>query len=586
MKKVFTYLAFLGAAAFMVFSCSPLPEDCSHVEEVVAAPAVTITVSGITDNSATVTIAPDGAANYYAYVVDQSAEAAELDAKKLYSNGYSSVANGLVKYTTTPSTTVELEDLKPNKVYQVYAVAGSTTGVVGVIAVESFLTTDTGTPTPGTPTKKENVLSVAFSENVTYDATKPATAYYYAYNAAEIDNTDPKKPVLVNNGKVGDAKVDVAVKGATVTFTVTLDGTNPLPAGAYYTIGYPAGAFVDAVGNPCPARSHLTGLTSKGELGFGGFYGRVSTKAFDLEYDKEKETALPNEPYFSYGIPEGTEFYEIADDANATMTVIQSSKTKVSTTVYDLENDYDWEYDSKDNAIVVYYPDDIDINPGDNFKINIAAGAIQDVYGNTSNAFEVGYLCAYGYKLEDVYGTYQNSGRSIYTGYNEKAWALTIAKSDDLKKGNVMFTEYYGYELEEPFYGNFNTDTGVLTFPMYYNWLGGTVSSGYYFDFYALSYGATKAEPEMTMTMTEAGKFTTGSDRPGYYYDVYAMPESGNVEDIPADAEPLGYDYNFFYPIFEKVVVEPTEVTTSSVKSYWKSARTPKEIEFTRLLAQ
>ena len=86
MKKVFTYLAFLGAVAFMAFSCSPLPEDNSHTDVVVAAPAVNITISDVTDYTATVTIAPAGAANYYAYVVDKSDNAEELDPAKLYAN--------------------------------------------------------------------------------------------------------------------------------------------------------------------------------------------------------------------------------------------------------------------------------------------------------------------------------------------------------------------------------------------------------------------------------------------------------------------------------------------------------------------
>lgn len=480
MKKVYTYLAAV-AAALVVFSCQTVPHDDSHVDEVVSAPNVAISVSEITDFTATVTIAPEGAANYYAYVIDESDEAEELDPEALYANKYKSVANGLVKYATSGSTTVELEDLEPNTTYQVYAVAGSTTGVVGTVAVKSFLTTDKGTPTPGTPTKKENVLAVAFSEDVTYDATKPATAYYYAYNTAIIDKTDPENPKLVFDGKVGEAKVDVTVNGATVIFTVTLDGTNPLPAGAYYTIGYPAGAFVDAVGNPCPIRTHLTGVTQEGNLGFAGFYGRVSTKAFDLEFDEEKETAAPSEYSFLYGIPEGTEFYEIVKNATATMTVICSSDSKVITTVYNLENDYDWEYDDEENAIVVYYPDDVDITGGDIFKINIDEGAIQDIYGNTNNAFEVGYLYSYGYKLSDFYGTY------TYTGqwYNHGPFTtegVVIAPREPFedpdqeeyyKDRNVAI---YGLFKNNPsaetlpafesynttHYGTFNVDTGIL----------------------------------------------------------------------------------------------------------------------------
>jgi hypothetical protein len=569
MKKVYTYLAAV-AAALVVFSCQTVPHDDSHVDEVVSAPNVAISVSEITDFTATVTIAPEGAANYYAYMIDESDEAEELDPSALYANKYSSVANGLVKYATSGSTTVELEDLEPNTTYQVYAVAGSTTGVVGTVAVKSFLTTDNGTPTPGTPTKKENVLAVAFSEDVTYDATKPATAYYYAYNTAIIDKTDPKNPELVFDGKVGEAKVDVTVNGATATFTVTLDGTNPLPAGAYYTVGYPAGAFVDAVGNPCPIRTHLTGVTQDGNLGFAGFYGRVSTKAFDLEYDEEKETVSPSETVFQYGIPEGTEFYDLVKNAKATMTVISKGTSKVSTTVYDLEPDYDWFYSVKRNAIVVYYPDDIDINPGDLFKINIDEGAMQDVYGNANTAFEVGYLYSYGYDLEEIYGTYQNSGETIFSSKSdEEPWTFTLAETDDPTKGNLMITEYYGFDELEGIYANFDVDRGILTLPIHYSvfYLGGMVVGPYYYDFSAWSYNSTASEPTMTLSMTSLGEFASGNDYPGYVVDVYAMPESGNVEDIDPENDYLGYDFNMFYPEFSKVnVVGAPTVAPSSVK--------------------
>lgn len=480
MKKVYTYLAAV-AAALVVFSCQTVPHDDSHVDEVVSAPNVAISVSEITDFTATVTIAPEGVANYYAYVIDESDEAEELDPEALYANKYSSVANGLVKYATSGSTTVELEDLEPNTTYQVYAVAGSTTGVVGTVAVKSFLTTDKGTPTPGTPTKKENVLAVAFSEDVTYDATKPATAYYYAYNKAIIDKTDPENPELVFDGKVGEAKVDVAVDGATATFTVTLDGTNPLPAGAYYTVGYPAGAFVDAVGNPCPIRTHLTGVTPDGNLGFAGFYGRVSTKAFDLEFDEEKETAAPSEDSFLYGIPEGTEFYDLVKNAKATMTVISEGKSKVSTTVYDLKKDYDWGYDEDENGILVFYPDDIEITPGDLFKINIDEGAMQDVYGNSNTAFEVGYLYSYAYNLEDIFGTYKLLAVTQYAGKYEEAEVIIAPAPEDDEDYEDMDVIIYNLfkstpccdDLDEftnyntPFGATFDEDFGILKFGWY-----------------------------------------------------------------------------------------------------------------------
>ena len=550
MKKVLTYLSAWVAGAALVFSCSPLPEDNSHVDEVVKAPTVDITVSGIDDYSATVTIAPAGAAAYYSYVIDQSDEAAELDADALYAGKYSSVAQGLVKYDQSASTTVELEDLDPNTTYQVYAIAGSTTGVVGEIVVKSFTTGDTGNPAIDGIQRKGNAVSVAFNEVVKYNESKPATAKYYAYNLAQIE--DGK---LVSNGEMGDAHVEVSTSGNVVTFTVTLDGTNPLPDGAYFTIAYPEGAFVDALGNPTAAQNHLTGVTSAGELGFGGIYGRIPVKAFELVDDAEKAIVVPSEEYLVYGIPEGVQIAWMEAEAEATITAVSTTPSKNSTVEYKLAARQDWGYAQQMGGVVVFYPADFDISGGDNFTVKIAADSFTDIYGNGNAALEHSYLYSYNYKLEDIYGTYQNSGETIFSSKSdEDPWTFTISKTSDSSKGNVMISEYYGFDGLE-LYANFDVDKGELTFPVHYSVapLGGVVVGQYFYDFSAWSYSSTQDAPNMTLYMTEAGKFTGGNDYPGYVVDVYAMPESGNVSDIDTDADYLGYDYNMFYPVFTKV---------------------------------
>lgn len=583
MKKVYTYLAALAAAALVVFSCQPLPEDLSHVDEIVKAPAVTISVSEITDYTATVTIAPDGAANYYAYVVDKSNSADELNPEKLYANKYSSVANGLVKYATEASKTVELEDLDPNSVYQVYAVAGSTTGVVGTISVASFTTTDKGTPAPTGISKKDNVLQVKFSEAVVYKSDKPATAYYYALNAAIIDKSDKDNPVLVDNGCVGEANVSVAVSGSVATFTVTLDGTNPLPDGAYFTVGYPAGAFEDVVGNPAPARTHVTGLTSSATLGFGGFYNRMPTKAFELEYDEEQELTGPEDDAFFYAIPEGVQFYGLTKNAKATMTVNSESASKTTTSVYTLTPSKEWGYIPVLGSLVLLYPNDIAISGGDTLSLEIAAGSAEDIYGNTNAALKQDLLYIYGYKLEDIYGTYWNSGKTIFTSKDdENPWSFTIEESDDPEKGNVMITQYYGFDGLS-IYGTFDGDMGTFTFPIHYSavYLGGFVYDEYYLDFSAWSYNSTKDAPNMTLYMTELGYFTGGNDYPGYVYDIYSLPESGDPDDIDWDNDYVGYNYNMFTPVFERMdeQVDDEEPVAASMmvrSSLWTPSKATK----------
>ena len=136
-----------------------------------------------------------------------------------------------------------------------------------------------------------------------------------------------------------------------------------------------------------------------------------------------------------------------------------------------------------------------------------------------------------------------------------------------------MITEYYGFdELKQ--YGTFDVDKGELTFPIHYSafYLGGYVDEGIYYDYSAFCYYCTEDEPDITLSMTSLGEFTSGNDFLGYVYDAYKMPESGKVEDIDEKADYLGYDYNLFRPIFSKVD-ETLKAAKTSLKSFWTPSR-------------
>ena len=226
---------------------------------------------------------------------------------------------------------------------------------------------------------------------------------------------------------------------------------------------------------------------------------------------------------------------------------------------------------------------------GDNVTIDIPEKYITDIYGNTSAAVTIGaFLYSYGYKIDDICGTYVNSGASAFgAAYNEDSWTFVLAKSDDAKKGNVMITEYYGFdELKQ--YGTFDVDKGELTFPIHYSafYLGGFDYEGVYYDFSAWSYYSTKDEPNITLNMTSLGEFTSGTDFPGYLYEMYTMPESGKVEDIDPENDYLGYDYNFFRPLFSKMDATPKAAQTS-VKSFLTPTRlSDREYQKTRPLSR
>ena len=510
MKRILTYLSSFVAGTALIFSCSPLPEDNSHVDEVVKAPEVEITVSEITDYTATVTIAPAGAAAYYSYVIDQSAVAAELDPDALYANKYSSVANGLVKYAANASTTIVLDDLDPNTTYQVYAVAGSTTGVVGTIAVKAFTTGDTGNPAIVAVQRSGNVVAAAFSEAVTYKESKPATAKYYAYNLSEVS----EEGKLVSTGEMGEAHVSVSMNGAAAYFTVTLDGTNPLPDGAYFTVAFPEGAFVDAVGNPIPAMNHITGVTSSGSMGFGGLYGRIPVKAFELVDDPEKTMAVPSEQYQAYQIPEDVLLYEMADEANATITVVSSSASKTSTVEYKLVAGQDWGY-SRSLGVVVFYPEGFEISGGDNFTVKIGAGSFIDIYGNGNAALEHSYLYSYNYDITDILGTYTFSGETYYAGPQESTVIIAPdpegeSETDvlvyDLFKDFTAVDDIDGFQaFGDPLAASVDLDGGILSIE--YDAIGLGVLNEYEWEGYVLAakVGETAYE-NFRFSIPEAGK--------------------------------------------------------------------------------
>lgn len=88
----------------------------------------------------------------------------------------------------------------------------------------------------------------------------------------------------------------------------------------------------------------------------------------------------------------------------------------------------------------------IDEDPGFGSYVSykIAAGSIADIFGNTNSEFtaEKLYLCS---KLIDVLGTYTVTGVAVKYGV-PVSYKLVIAETDDAKKGNVLITNFLGFE--------------------------------------------------------------------------------------------------------------------------------------------
>ena len=137
MKRILSYMTI----AAVLTACSEMygPEQVSTA--VVNSEGIEITGIAVTDNSLTFTLTPKGEAAYYSYLVDQADAPQALDSSTIYSLGYDgAVAEGIIKWTSEKtSSTVTIDELEPNTTYQIYAVAGSPTGVPSSVAVANAM---------------------------------------------------------------------------------------------------------------------------------------------------------------------------------------------------------------------------------------------------------------------------------------------------------------------------------------------------------------------------------------------------------------------------------------------------------------
>lgn len=625
MKNIFKYLFLLGIAGLFAVSCKTVPPDNSHVDPAKDAaenpiPGLTIAVSVTADDAATVTVTADGPAAYITILVDANDEdeSAHIDPETLYACGYEAVACKTFKYDSEHPASLPLTGLDPNTTYQVYAVTASTTGVVGEVANGHFLTTDHEIPVADIENFETlgNLLAIEFNDGVAYDESKPATAQYYAYNRIRTNASGE----IINSGLVGDAHVDVEVEDGVAIFVVTLDGENPLPDGACYTISYPAGAFADAVGNLCEAFNSAPGLDDQGkwapvnadwteesDLPENGLGGRLATKAFDLVDDDADATAtLPTTASFTFSAPEGVTFAGAVKAAAASFKFVHKEGKAVSSTVYELTYSQDWIVIAAAGQGILMNPTTAIAAPGDQLSYTVAAGSIQDIYGNANAALSHDYVITYGYTVDDVIGTYEVDGTSRWASYNEAPWTFTIEASDDEEEGNVMITEFYSTPLDEPVYCDFDPDLGILTAPVSFP-ITAFLSGTYYVEYYAITYGvfyylngwaSAPSYTKLELQMPVSGTFDAINDQWGYYYNVFAAPENpedmADWTDADWDAAYVGGDYNFFVTVpTSKVAASPDpdpDPAPAPVKRIFKSRtrtnfqfKAPEHLQITRV---
>jgi len=540
MKKSLIILVSLVLAAS---GCMKFEHETPTARVYVDAPVIGKAIA-MSETGLSVSIDVPTGTGYYSYAVLEG-PAQKLDSVKLFKVAVSgAIVDGTVDGQTTPSIMVEATGLDPNSEYTVYAVSASTQGSIGKVVSKTYTTFDFTVPTIADFAFSENQVAFTFSEDVTYDQSKNVTAVGYA----KLYLTG--SPVIASTtGKV------VSVSGP----KVVVKFEEIVTPGTYYTINFPEGTFKDSANNPCPELKSRFYKDESGKTAMEGYYAYLKNASI-AAVEPTLSAIKDLKEWIKVGVP--TMVNGIDSKAEFTTAIYHEENGVKTTTVYPMSPITHFAGD--------YY--NILVKPagapqrGDYITITIPAKACTDIYGNTNDEIVIGpVLYSFGFTLEDVVGTYQNSGESGYgASYNEDPWAMAIAASDNAEKGNVMITGYYGFTLDEPIYANFNFDLGTLTYPNYYSPITTLVEDGVAYFFYTFGYYSCQkgTKADMVLYMLESGVFSDGEDYPGYYYEAYQMPASGKIEDI-TDEDYLGYEYNMFFPEFNRL-----EAVTSSARKF------------------
>ena len=522
MKRVLSYIAIAAVAT----ACSEMYGPEQESTAVVNSDGIEITDVSVTDNSITFTLAPNGEASYYSYLVDQADAPETLDAQTLYEVGYSSVSQGTVKWTSEKtSSTVTLSDLAPNTTYQIYAVAGSPTGVPGEVVVASAKTTDGVNPAPGTFASEGAVVTVTFSENVT-PGDGAVTASYYAVNSEEF-NTEAKAA-----GTLTVPVEDIAVDGASVSITV-----NGLPAGALYTVSLAEGAFRDSAGNPTPAVNSGFTIGENGSPEAVNINGEVATEAFSISPIEDEIFTDPSVPFTTVPAPE----YEMAGYGSGNGTVTFSNSVKTTEIAISAGVDFGM---MPDGTVAVYLPELPE--RGDNVTITIEEDAFEDIYGNPNAEWTATLKYSYGYTTADIAGEYEALGQSaidggVYYLSADEYSHVTIAEDDSMEGCNVSISGVY---LEDSrIYGYFDVDAGTLSVPDLQYLCdvmiqGQSAPSGLYFANYS-------EEAPVVMSVPAPGQIVSSQIWMYYlpelngYLDVFAATQMTRMDPAASAASPV-----------------------------------------------
>ena len=480
MKKILTYMSVVVLAAGCAEMYGPEQESTPVVKSDGIEIALVSDDKADTDSTVTFTLTPKGEALYYSYAIEASAQDSKPDSSVVYSGALqTAVADSVIKWTAEkPSAIITVKGLMPNTQYQIYAVAGSPTGVPSSVSVQPFKTTDNVAPAIKSD-YDANVLTISFPEAVTRNKDLPLTVKYYGVNTTNIDTGIPEGefqipedsikvsgsgnswtisiPVAAEEDDEGEDEVTPPAEGSAAEDQV-------LPEGAIYTVDLPEGAFKDNAGNATEAVVSTVKYVSGQGIVPSGIFGQndESTYKFaELEVSSFNDWEQPLTVASSGKYSLSTD-YPFSRTAAATVVYKTGSKS----ITYTLTARTHFKVVDGQN-IAFYLPEAPEL--GADVTITLAAGSVQDIYGNVNDAWTATLKYEYNYQISDIEGVYQaigydQEGVGYYLSAGKDAF-VSIVSDDTQENCNVSIAGLF--DAGSKIYGYFDVKKGTLSIPDY-----------------------------------------------------------------------------------------------------------------------
>lgn len=478
MKKI---ILVLSVVLLALASCTQFEKESPLSPVVVDNPAIEF--SEVQDSSFTVTFTPASGTGFYSYAI-LPGEAKDVDATTLFKVKLSNtVTAATVDYKKAATTKIEVKELDPYTFYTAYIISASEQGNLGDVIAKTIKTSDKVIPTLDIKNAAyaDEVFSFSYDEDVKYVEGMPMSVRYYATATSDV----------YEDKECGTAKVEkVTIDGGAVKVAV-----DSIPAGADVTLSFAKGTFTDISGNDCDEVKSFfsTKQDDKGKdvLVANGICGRQKTEKFDLAIygDEEGEgvSVVVNiaDPIF-IAVPQTTEVVKYNQSLEGSVTYEGSGYSYSWKTGNQHGNyagvatvDYGW---NSGYGCALCYPNMAAISGrpdptrGDIVTVVLPEGFLTDKYGNVNNEFTIGpFLYSYGYKLEDLLGTYTYDAKSYFgAAYNTTGATLVIEKSDyepeedeedpeyDFKISGGTITDV---PIQDGIYGWFDGDRATMTIP-------------------------------------------------------------------------------------------------------------------------